>query len=236
MKKALIFFLLLTSLIYSDVTIKDRLIKATPGDYIVTAQGSNYSVLLLRSKEGSRVVLEEITVEQSKIDTKKTTWKKWIESKGPNAISWTAVALDLEKQLLTQCYSYTDKQWLIIEEADYLFKNLLSLPFRPTRDNERKRVGPAPMPGEIDRRKLWKPQLTREGKKSKGAEYEVLRSKWPADKTQLAGCIIEFYLDAANPTFAFPHWIEVQHPHFTFKIRAIDSGSSVSSPMPLLKG
>lgn len=237
MKKSILYllFLLFTSLAYSDVTIKERLLKASPGDYIITAQGSNYSVLLVRSSENSRLTLEEITVEQNKIDLKKTSWKEFIERKAPQAISWTALVIDLEKEILAQCYSYTDRQWLLIEESDYFFGKLLSLPFRPTRDNERKRIGPAPMPGEIDRRKQWKPQLTREGKKTKKAEYEVLRSKWPADKTRLAGCIIELYLDAANPHFPFPYWMEVQHPHYTFKIRTVDSGSGINSPMTLIK-
>ncbi len=112
---------------------------------------------------------------------------------------------------------------------------LLTLPFRPSRDNERKRVGPPPMPGEIDRRKLWKPQRILEGKKTKMTEYEVLRTKWPSDKTRLAGCIIEVYLDVNQPNFPFPYWMEIQSPHYTFKLNTVDSGRGIQSPMRPLK-
>lgn len=90
------------------------------------------------------------------------------------------------------------------------------------------------MPGEIDRRKLWRPQLIRMGKKEKKAQFEVIRSTWPSDKTQLAGCVLELYLDAKNPHFPFPYWMEIQSPHYTLKVRAIDSGTGIFSPMPLL--
>ncbi len=234
MNKLLLLFLLLSTFAYSDIRLKERLVKANAGDFIVTTQGSHYSLLLIRSLVDSNLILEEITTDQSKIDLKKIDWKKWVENKAPGVLSWTSFVIDLKKESLSQCYSYTERQWLFIEKSDYYFNKLLNLPFRPSRDNERKRIGPPPMQGEIDRRKLWKPQLIRNGKKIKKTEYEVLRMKWPADKTHLAGCIVELYLDAASPNFPFPYWMEVQHPHFTFKIRTIDSGFGIISPMPLL--
>lgn len=235
MKKFVFIFLLIPSFFFADVTIKDRLLKANPGDYLVTEQGGSYSLLLLRLIDPPYLTVEEIAIDRSNIDLKKISWKNWIENKAPGATSWTAFSLDLEKNTLSRSYSFLENQWLFIEKSDYFFKELLSLPFRPTRDNERKKIGPTPMPGEIDRRKFWKPQLIRDGKKHKKCEYEVMRAKWPADKTQLAGCIFEFYLDVEQPTFPFPYWMEVQHPHYTFKIRAIDSGSGIQSPMKLLK-
>ncbi|NGX46837.1 MAG: hypothetical protein K1000chlam3_00203 [Chlamydiae bacterium] len=233
--RKLFLFLILSSFCFANVTIKDRLLKATPGDFIITEQGKSYSLLLVRSIEPPHLTLEEIIVDQSNIDLKKINWKNWIENRAPGADSWTAFALDIEKNTLVRSYSFLENQWLFIEKSDYFFGKLLSLSFQPTRDNERKKIGPAPMPGEIDRRKFWKPQLVREGKKHKKCEYEVLRAKWPSDKTQLAGCIFELYLDVQESTFPFPYWMEVQHPHYTFKIRAIDSGSGIQSPMKLLK-
>lgn len=235
MRKILLLLFLIPSLFFGDLTIKDRLCKAQPGDFIVTEQGGTYSLLLVRWIESSRITLEEITVEKSHIDLKKISWKSWIENKAPKAASWTAFVIDLEKNTLIRSFSFLDNQWVFIENIDYFFGKLLSLPFRPSKENERKKIGPSPMPGEIDRRKFWKPQLIREGKKASTCEYEVLRSTWPGDKTQLAGCIIEVYLDAQQPSFPFPYWLEVQHPHFTFKIRAIDSGTNIQSPARLLK-
>lgn len=216
-------------------SLKNRLKSGQNGDYIVTVQGSLYSLLFVRFNGNSRVILEEIMVEKNQINLKKIDWKKWVENKAPGASSWLSLTLDLEKNTLAQCFSYLDKQWIFIEKSDYLLGTLLTLNLRATRENERKRIGPAPMAGEIDRRKLWKPQLFRLGKKMKQPNFEVLRASWPADKSRLAGCVLELYLDADDPAFPFPHWLEVQSPHYTFKLRAIDSGTGIISPMPLLK-
>ncbi len=235
MKNLFLAILLLPSFFFANLTIKDQLVKAHVGDYIVTEQGSNYAIILLRSVDKDHATIEEITVEKKNIDLKKINWKEWIESKAPGASSWNAFALHLEKNELGRAYSFLDNQWLVIDNADYFFKELLTMPFQPTRDIERKKVGPAPMPGEMDRRRFWKPQLIFEGKQEKNPEYEVLRAKWKSDKSQLAGCIFELYLDLNKREFAFPYWLEVQHPHFTFKIRAIDSGRGIQSPTLLLK-
>jgi hypothetical protein len=228
----IVLFLLIASIAYPATTLKSRLVRGTPGDYIVTSQGGNYSLLLLRSIEGSKMVIEEISIEQDYVDLKKISWKNWVEKKAPQASSWTALYFDLENNKLTKCYSYLENQWMVMEGADHFVKELLMLTLQPTRDNERKRVGPAPEAGEIDRRKLWTPQFILDGAKQKKTDFEVLRAKWPNDQTRLAGCVIELYLDPQRPNFPFPYWTELQHPHFTFKVSTIDSGTGMTSPMP----
>ncbi len=221
--------------IFGQLTLKSRLSIGTAGDYIVTNQGGAYSVMLIRSVNSSYLVIEEITVQTANIDIKKIQWKKWVENGAPGAISWSSMVFDLQKSKLIQCYSHLEKQWFFIEDSDYFVNKLFEIPLRLTRESERKRVGAPPSPGEIDRRRLWKPQLIWEGKKAKNTEFEVLRTKWPADKSKLAGCIFELYLDAENSRFPFPYWMEIQHPHYTLKVRTLDSGSNVQSPMPLLQ-
>lgn len=235
MRNILLFFVFILTTLNAGPTLKSRLVKANKGDFIVTAQGSVYSLLLVREINNKSITLEEIDVEQNKIDLKKINWIEWVENKAPNATSWLRLTIDLEQNNIQECFSYTQKQWLFIEKSDYLFANLLTLPLIPTKDHERKRIGPAPNPGEIDRRKLWLPQVIRSGEKIKDPHFEVVRTKWPQDKTRLAGCIFELYLDAENQNFPFPYWMEVQHPHFTFKVRTIDSGSGLESPMILSK-
>lgn len=237
MKKWVFTFLLLfcSSFLHAHVSLKQRLVQGNAGDFIVTEQGSLYSILILRARENSRLILEEITVEASQIDPAKISWKKWVEKKAPEASSWISFAIDLEKNTLAQCFSHLQGQWLFIEKSDYILAQLLTLDLRPTKDTERKKIGPAPMPGEIDRRKLWQPSLIREGKKESNPHFDILRTIWPQDSSHLAGCVIEVYLDAAHPHFPFPHWIEIQSPHYTFKVRVIDSGSGISSPVPLLR-
>lgn len=230
----IIIFLFVSSIGFAETSLKSRLIQAKSGDFIVTSQNGIYSLLLIRYVEQNKLLLEEITIEQELVDLPKVSWKNWVEKKAPGASSWTAYVIDLDKNTLTQCYNHFLKQWIFLEKSDYYFAQLLTLPLRPLKDSERKRIGPAPMPGEIDRRKFWKPQLTREGKKVARTEFEVVRCSWPSDKTRLAGCTFEIYLDAEDTTFPFPYWMEVQSSHYSFKIRTVDSGSGMQSPMPLL--
>lgn len=229
-----LFILFCLCLSVAHGALKDRLLKASPGDFIVTSQGATYSVLLLRDKTKGQVTLEEITVESDKIDLKKHSWKKWVESRGPGAGSWVTLTIDLEKNQLVQCFSYLQNQWLFLDKNDDLFTRLLDLPLQETKEQDRKKVGPPPQAGEVDRRKLWKPELFREGKKIKSTDFAVLRGTWPSDGTRIAGCTIEVYLDGAN-SFPFPYWIEIQSPHYTLKIQTVDSGSGLLSPMPPLK-
>lgn len=235
-KILLSFFLFFTlNLGLAQTTIKSRLLKSQVGDFVVMEQGSTYSIVLVRYLDSSLLVLEEISVDQTQIDLKKISWPEWIKNRAPGAESWTSLVIDLNKNTLTHCYSHLDNQWLFIEKSDYFLRCLFELIFRPTKEEERKKIGPAPILGEPDRRKLWKPQLTRDGKTYDPAEYEVLRATWPADKTRVSGCVIEMYLDANHPQFPFPYWMEVQSPHYTFKMRAIDSGGGINSPVRLLK-
>ena len=233
-KKLFLIFILLISTAFANPSLREQLLKGKPGDFIVISQGNSYSLFLLRDLNDKFLTIEEISVDQSAIDLKKIGWKQWVENKAPGVTTWTSFVINLEKNTLTQCYSYTEKQWLFLEKSDYFFNQLLTLPLRVTKDNERKRVGPPPMPGEIDRRKLWGPKRVLEGKCTKTAQYSVLRAKWPDDKTRLAGCVIELYLDTSQPQFPFPYWLEIQSPHYTFKLNTIDSGSGICSPVPPL--
>ena len=75
MWKVALVLLLVPSFFFADVTIKDRLLKAKPGDFIVTQQGKSYSLMLVRHLEAPQITLEEIIVEASNIDLKKINWK-----------------------------------------------------------------------------------------------------------------------------------------------------------------
>lgn len=198
----------------------------------MTSQGGNYSVLLVRSIEPPRLVLEEITVPQSA--PKPDHWKEWVSKRAPSHTAWVAYVFDLDKNTIQQCYSYSQRQWLFIEKTDNFLLQLLILPLRETKENELKRIGPAPQSGESDRRKIWYPQLIWEGKKNEKPHFEVVRAKWPEDSSRLSGCVIELYLDSQSP-FPFPYWLEVQSSHYNFKMQSVDSGTQMISPMTPLR-
>jgi hypothetical protein len=88
-----------------------------------------------------------------------------------------------------------------------------------------------PLKGEEDHRSLWHPPIIVEGHKVSQPSFEVWKTKWPDDGSLLALCSIELYFAKDRPSFPFPYWLEVKSPHYTFKMRAIDSGSNLVSPM-----
>jgi hypothetical protein len=84
------------------------------------------------------------------------------------------------------------------------------------------------MNNEEDRRALWNPPLIIEGKKVAKPSFDVRKAKWPEDASRLSHCSLELYF---IKDFPFPFWIEVQSPHYTFKMRTIDSGHTLFSSM-----
>ena len=109
----------------------------------------------------------------------------------------------------------------------------MTLPFAALADTEKKRIGPPPSSDEMDHRKIWSPPLFIEGKKISHPAFDVLRSRWPDDNSQLSLCDIDLYFDAQHPQFPFPHWIEVKSPHYAFKVQGIESGHDLASPMTI---
>lgn len=196
---------------------------AQKGDYIVTSQNNHYSMLILRELTGPLLILEEITIPSSSVSSK-ISWKDWQASGALGHTARIKYTFDLEKNALVHCYSYVQNQQLYIDQSEYLLTQLLALPFQPTCEEERRRIGPAPLAGEPDRRKLWLPPLIRDGKKISSRRFEVVKARWPKDQTRMANCAIELYLDADHPNFPFPYWIEIQGSHYTVKIQAADSG------------
>ena len=59
--KYLFSLLLICFIPLNALTLKEKFTQAEPGDYVVTAQGKNYSTLFIRSLSDGSLVLEEIT-------------------------------------------------------------------------------------------------------------------------------------------------------------------------------
>ncbi len=223
MLKQFIFLLFCSHCLWAGPILKERFLQAQKGDYIVTSQNKHYSMLILQELSHKQLTLEEITIPASSVSSK-ISWKDWQASGALGHTARVKYVFDLEKNALVQCYSYTQKQQLYIDQSDYLLAQLLILPFQPTREEDRKRIGPPPLAGEPDRRKLWLPSLIRNGKKISPRQFEVVKAKWPKDYTRMANCDIELYLDAEHRNFPFPYWLEIQSSHYTCKIQTIDSG------------
>ncbi|MES2345763.1 MAG: hypothetical protein V4494_07500 [Chlamydiota bacterium] len=232
--KILLFILLFFTTSLSALTLKSKFVNAQDGDYIVTEQNRNYSLLFVRAISEDHIIFEEITVPVKNIDASKMNWNEWLSSKAPGHTSWISYEIDLNKNSLKESFSYTQNGWLYLQDSDYLLAKLLNLPLERVQEADRRRIGPAPSSGENDTRALWNPSLVVDGKKIAKPKSEVWRGKWPDDKTLLAGCSIDLYFDTTRSHFPFPYWIEIQSTHYALKVRTIDSGTALTSPMPLL--
>ena len=90
--RAYLIILLFLSASLQAVTLKDRVLAAEVGDYVVTEQAKNYSLLLIRQKSEGRLVLEEISTPQLQ-----KSWKKWVEEQAPGATAWVVYEIDLRR-------------------------------------------------------------------------------------------------------------------------------------------
>lgn len=228
-----VFILLLWSQVQATEVpyLQNKFQQACPGDYIVTAHDNTYSLLRLRSLDKSTLILEEVSVPSSQVQEKTINWRKWIAEKAPGHTAWTLYEIDLQKGQLIECFSCSKNGWIYLDEQEQFFAKLLTLPFTPLADSQKKKIGLQPASDEGDHRKIWNPPLIIEGKKIHNPLFDILRTRWPDDSSQLALCDIDLYFDAVHSSFPFPYWIEVKSPHYAFKVRGIESGHDLASPV-----
>ncbi len=213
-------------------SLQQKFIHGHEGDFIVTSQDGHYSLLFIRSLTTDHLLLEEISVPEHQVDIRKIDWKQWAKNKAPGHTSWTLSEIDRKSGTLLECFSFSKNGWLYLDNSEQFLTKLFALPLSLVPDKERKKIGPAPNPGEQDLRALWNPQLVIEGKKIEKPSFDVFKTRWPQDQSRLSLCAIELYFSKQDSQFPFPYWLEVQSPHYTFKMRAIDSGHGLVSSMP----
>ncbi|MEM8728257.1 MAG: hypothetical protein AAGE99_06160 [Chlamydiota bacterium] len=166
---------------------------------------------------------------------KKTDWIEWIKKGAPGHTSWILYRVDTEKKCVTDCYSPTRKAWIPTDEMDAFFIPLISLELRLLSKQDRLRKGATARPGTIGSRH-WGPPQVKRGKKVNEPRYDVYTTKWPHDSSNLSGKRIVFYFDEREKQFPFPYWIQARDGAVKFKIRAIDSGTGLSSPYTDIPG
>jgi hypothetical protein len=203
--------------------------KARPGDYVVMEQEGHYSVLVLRLCAADKMVIEEIVVPENGLNLKKMSWKEWVAGQAPGHTAWLRYTLSSTSGKLLSCFSLTKQGWVSFSPQEEVLARLLSLPLQPLPEAERKRIGPPPQGADPDRRALWTPPVVVEGKKQPRSPCSVFRGQWPQEdkESPLAGCSVDLYFATSLPDFPFPLWVEVHSPHYTFRARAVDSGSSL---------
>ncbi|MBP9842126.1 MAG: hypothetical protein KBC64_06870 [Simkaniaceae bacterium] len=206
------FLLFLTTTLFA-ATIKDSLIKGEPGDFIVFEQSKIATLVSIHSLTDTHLILEEISIPSH---LKPKDWAVFVKNKGKEATSHLLYEIDLSSDEITECYSVTKKTFL---PPPSFFYELLKLPLFITK--EPKKIGPPPPPESIDRRALWAPPLIVEGVKKRASSFSTFTCHFPNDGGELSGKPITLYF---VPHFPFPIYLEVNDPHYTFKLFSINMG------------
>ncbi len=223
----LLFFLCFIKLDSKNPFYK-RLERAEKGDYIVTEQDKNCSLLLVHEKTDSSLILEEISFLRS---SKPKDYKKWLEKKAPGHLSWILYEIHLNTLKIEEAFSFSKQGWIQIGEGENLLRDFLSLSFQEISLQDRRKIGPPPKEGEPDFRKVWTPPLIREGEKVKNPSHTAYLVMWPKDTSFLSGKNLELYFDEKSP---FPFWVEVKGDHLSGFVKGIDSGKNLISPHSFL--
>ena len=71
----------------------------------------------------------------------------------------------------------------------------------------------------------------RRRKKIKHPDFDVYTATWPSDYSEMSQKNLVLYFDKNEKKFPFPYWIQTRDGGLKFKIRAIDSGEQMYSPV-----
>jgi hypothetical protein len=210
----------------SESVLQERLKKGKAGDYIVTESNKMISVLAIRSLSPQSLILEEISAPMSALDPRPASWSEWVRQRAPGHTSWSMIEIDLQNHELLECYSFSRSSWVQLASQESILSTLLGLSLQKVPENELRRIGPPPAAGDADTRKIWKPPLVEEGQRLHNIEFDVYRTYWPDDGSELAGNIVSLYFDRSNRS-PFPIWIQVDTSHASASSRVVDSGKNL---------
>lgn len=215
----------------TELLLRQNLTRAQAGDYIVTAQNKSYTTLLVRSKNDTSMVIEEITLPASKVPKNFPGWRYWLEAGAKGSTCWVSYEISLIDGAILRAFSYTRNEWFSVSQSQNFLSTLLNLQLQPVPMNERKKIGPPPSSGTPDRRSFWQPPLIADGQVVPGVQFDAWRTRWPKDGGELSGKAIEIYVprnQGLYPSY-FPYWLQVTGMIGKAKVRIIDSGTGLES-------
>ncbi len=223
-----ILLLLLLPLQLFAFELKKEILKAKPGDFIVYSYKESLVLLRIRDTSPTLLTVEEVSTPRSTANDK--NWQEWLTKDAPGHTSWTITRIDLATGKVLSIFSVDAKEFLNTNPPFLFLPTLLDASLKPIEQHDRKYVGPEPMAGEIDQRRLWKPHIIYEGKEL-SVPVSAYRIRWPDDASDLSGKAIDLYFAETSPISYLPYWIEVAAGLGKAKISALDSGTSLTSPV-----
>ena len=214
-----------------ELILKDNLKLAKVGDYLVTAQNKNYTILLITNKTDEELSIEEITLSQSR-KTGNLSWKEWVKNQAPGHNSWIMYTINLPTGIMQKIFSFTKNDWINLPESQNFFSTLLNLKLNKVDDCERKKIGTPPSGDSRDRRKIWQPPLIVDGTVITGVLFDAWQTRWPSDNSDLSGKVIEVFVPKENDKYPsyFPYWLQISGIIGNAKVRIVDSGNGLISP------
>lgn len=220
------FLFLAATLSAEPYRLKERLVKAQVGDYMVVEGGKTTTLLCIRKISSHSFILEEISAPSPQIKKKPSSWSDWVKSGAPGHSSWSMIEIDLQSGQLLECFSFSRSSWVQTSEKESLIATLLYLPMKKVAPENQRKIGPPPLSGEPDFRKIWTPPLVFEGKKIESPRFDVYETLWPKDGTELSDKQVLVYFDLES-NLPLPFWIQLETSHATAALRTLDSGKNL---------
>lgn len=212
------------------LTLGENLQRSRVGDYIVTIQNKNYSLLHIFDKQNDSLTIEEICVPANRINQGKVNWRDWYRQGAPYHTAWVIYKIQLSTGKIFETYSVPQQTWVKGPPEGQFLPTLLNLYLTRIPDKERKRIGSAECAGFPDTRPLWRPKMISEGKEIPNVAFWALRAHWPKDNSQLSGRWIDIYLPEESDKYPsyFPYWLEFKGMSGSrVTVHIVDSGSNL---------
>ncbi len=109
---------------------------------------------------------------------------------------------------------------LYLDESEQFLTRLLALDLHMVPEKERKRGFPVlPLLWRGKPRGLRAPALVEGGKKTAKPSFDAFKTRWPEDIRLKPLFPSSSISEKTTPSFPFPYWIEVQSPHYSYKMR-----------------
>jgi hypothetical protein len=225
MTKKLFVILLFIPFFLSALVLRDNLALAEKGDYIVTLQNRNFTVLVVTDKQGQTITIQEVTVPDETRGTN-TDWKRWVETNAPGNTSWVMYTIDIPSGNMMQYYNFYYQTWYDMSEANVFLSKLLNLELTRVPNSQRKKVGAS------HGKRLWQPPLVVEGSQIFHVPFDAFTTHWPKDGSPLSDRKVQIYLPEENSKYPsyFPYWLEVSGGMGKAQVRIVDSGRQLISP------
>src|SRR5437762_3227027 len=95
----------------ASLLLRDNFSRAQKGDFIVVAQGKNYSLLHIYAKGPTDLTIEEISIPSSKVPKTNFSWKTWVQNGAAGCSSRVIYILDSATGQMRNFYTFRQGRW-----------------------------------------------------------------------------------------------------------------------------